>query len=426
MTKKCPAEPRKLAALLSLLVVAFLLSGCFKFNMDLEVSNQDTVSGTAVVALSKELQAFAEESGGGEEPTDAFDEVDRAEVSDFDDGSFVGQQYEFNAIPIEEFSLNDDESALKIERDGDKLVVSGNFSLEDEAADADAGEDFGFGQAFVDSADLRVTMKFPGDIRETNGEVDEDTNTITWIPKYGEANELSAVVYSPKGIPQWVWWVVGAALGTSLIVAGLLFARKHRRTVVQGNEHSPSAGGSNKADSSETIAGRDVGPRRTGRPVFSYQVRSGPFAKEAFELRLFEDEVDFAFIDKSGTPTTDLVTIPIGSIESATVLEGRAGLGVRLVHSGKVEMLPAKMDDAKTLVSLVKSLRVSKSSDKSAPNNAGDANSRPTAQTTGHVQSPPTQASISEDIRQFGQLLEDGLITPEEFARMKEKRIADG
>lgn len=419
------ARSRKLAVAV-LAALPLVLSGCFKFTMDLEVSNQDTVSGTAVVALSKELLAFAEESGGGEEPTDAFEGVDGAEVNDFDDGSFVGQQYQFNAIPIEELSLNDDESALKIERDGDNLVVSGNLSLEDDAADAEAGEDFGFGQAFVDSADLRITIKFPGEIRETNGEVDKDTNTITWTPKYGEANELSAVVYSPKGLPQWVWWVVGAVLAVFLVVAGLLFARKYRRTGVPVTEHSSSPVGSDKADSGENIAGGDVGPRRTGRTVFDYQVKSGLFAKEAFELRLFEDELDFAFIDKSGTPTTDIVAIPIGSIESATVLEGRAGLGVRLVHSGKAEMLPARTNDAKTLVSLVKALRVSKSSDKPAPNNAGDANSRPTAQTTGHVQSPPTQASISEDIRQYGQLLEDGLITPEEFARMKEKRIADG
>jgi hypothetical protein len=392
--------------------------------MDLEVSNQDTISGTAVVALSKELQALAQ--GGGDEPTDAFADLDGVEVTTFDDGTFVGQQYEFSGLPIEDWALDDDSSALTIQRDGDNLIVSGSLSFEDEEADPEAGEDLGFGQAFFDSADLRVSIRFPGEILETNGDVNEETNTITWKPKYGGVNELNAVVYAPKGIPQWVWWVVAAVLAISLIVAGLLFARSRGRSAVQGNEPSPSAGSSERADSSKSIANRDVGSRRTDRPVFSYQVKSGPFAKEAFELRLFEDELDFGFVDKSGSLTTELAVIPVGSIESSTVLEGRAGLGVRLVHSGKVEMLPAKKGDAKTLVSLVKSLRVGRSNSKPSPNDASVVNVRPTAQAAGALQSTPTQASVAEDIRQLHELFKEGALSEAEFKELKKRRIEQG
>lgn len=424
MTKTHPAPHRKVTTLVSLLLIPFLLSGCFKFTMDLEVSSQDTISGTAVVALSKELQALAQ--GGGEEPTGAFADLEGTKVTEFDDGTFVGQQYEFSRSPIEDWALDDDSSALTIQRDGDNLVVSGSLSFEDEEADPEAGEDFGFGQAFFDSADLRVSIKFPGKILETNGDVNEETNTITWRPKYGQANELNAVVYAPRGIPIWVWWVVGAVLAIFLIVAGLLFARSRRRTVVPGDDSSPSARGSDKADSGETTENGDVGLRRTDRPVFSYQVKSGPFAKEAFELRLFEDELDFGFVDKFGSPTSELVVVPVGSIENSSVLEGRAGLGVRLVHSGKVEMLPAKMGDAKTLVSLVKSLRVNKPKYQPSPKDADDVTSRPTAGIAGNAQPTPTQASVAEDIRQFHGLFKEGALSEAEFKELKKRRIEQG
>ena len=47
-------------SLAALAVLPLLLSGCFKFTMDIEIDSQDTVSGQAAVGLSKELQAFAQ------------------------------------------------------------------------------------------------------------------------------------------------------------------------------------------------------------------------------------------------------------------------------------------------------------------------------------------------------------------------------
>jgi hypothetical protein len=161
MTKSQVNVSRRVGVLLSFLLVPFVLSGCFKFTMDLEVSDQDTISGDVVVALSKELQALAQDSGGGE-TTDAFSGLSGVEVTEFDDGTFVGQQYSFSGLPIEELSLDDDASALTIKREGDNLVVSGTLSFEDETADPAQADDLGFGQAFFDSADLRVAIKFPG------------------------------------------------------------------------------------------------------------------------------------------------------------------------------------------------------------------------------------------------------------------------
>jgi hypothetical protein len=377
--------------------------------MDLEVSNQDTVSGVAVVALSNELQALADQGDGGE-PTDAFSEIDGVSVSEFDDGSFVGQQYEFSNVPIDQLALNDDSSTLQIRRDGDNLVVSGNLSLEDEAAADESAEDFGFGQAFFDSADLRVSIKFPGEILETNGEVDEETNTINWTPKYGESNELSATVYAPRGIPAWIWWVIGgSAAGIAFVGLGVFLFRKK-------GEWEPEEFADVPAPNLGQTLGAQEGFSRSDRPVFSYSVRSSPFAREHFELRVYENELSYGFFTKGGKPSSELVTIQTSQIDDVARIEDSSALGVRLVHSGKVEILPAKAKESHELVALLRSL-----------SKAGDRHStRPmeTLSETPSTSGPSSpSAGLVDELRQLHSLLQEGVLSPEEFEELKRKRI---
>ena len=411
MTNTRPAQPRRLATLLSLLFIPFLLTGCFKFTMDLEVSSEDTISGTAVVALSKELQALAQ--GGGEEPTDAFADLDGVEVTTFDDGTFVGQQYEFSGLPIEDWTLDDDSSALTIQRDGDNLIVSGSLSFEDEESDPAAGEDLGFGQAFFDSADLRVSIKFPGQIVETNGEINEETNTITWRPKYGEANELNAVVYAPKGIPIWVWWVVGGVLGTlALAAAFFILLRRRARPTGEVSDGGEPEGGS----IAKSAIAKDGFPR-TDRPIFSYRVHSSPFSKDVFELRVYDDELSYAFLTKGETAASDLVTIQVAKIDDVARIEDSNALGVRLIHSGRVEILPAKAKDAQALVSLLRALSVKKS----VGSHLTDVATHVPGQASPN--SDAGELAISVELRQLSKLLADGVISEDEFLVLKKKRI---
>ena len=409
---------RRFVLTVGLMLIPFALTGCFKFTIDLEVSNQDTVSGTSVVALSEALAALAQEGGGGE-PTDAFGEIDGVTVSEFDDGNFVGQQYDFSGVPIESFALNDDASALSIERDGDNLVLRGNLSLEDEGADPAAGEDLGFGQEFFDSADLRVSIKFPGEILETNGKIDESTNTITWVPKFGEANELSATVYAPKGIPIWVWWAVAAGVALVLAIVGFVLVVR-----VRGRKSSLEPGiGTESAVLTPSSESNFGGFSRGDRPVFSYRVRSSPFAKERFELRMYDEEVSYGFFDNAGNPTTDAATIKIDAIEHSSVLEGRAGIGARIVHSGRVELLPAKIEDAKTLVALIDSLQQGTKNPASV--NPPSLPPSPSEVSTSGEEAKSVVA-IAGDMREYYQLLQDGVISQDEFDEMKRRRIEKG
>jgi hypothetical protein len=405
MTKPLVKVSRRVGVLLSFLLVPFVLSGCFKFTMDLEVSDQDTISGDVVVALSKELQALAQDSGGGE-TTDAFSGLSGVEVTEFDDGTFVGQQYSFSGLPIEELSLDDDASALTIKRIGDNLVVSGTLSFEDETADPAQADDLGFGQAFFDSADLRVAIKFPGEIRETNGSIDEETNTITWIPKYGQANEISAVVYSPRGIPIWVWWAVGGVGGLLVVAALIVFLVKR------------SSRGS-RAEVESLGSGSDAGSaQNTGeRPVFSYRVVSKFFPRETFDLKLFNDRLDYVFLRADGSHEGEHGSIRLVHITDAAVLEGKAGLGARVTHSGGVTLIPARVSDARMLVGTIQSLITA--SDSGAPAGAPSVK----AQRVFEAATSAPAGSLEDDLRALKRLLDDGVVTSAEFAELKKKRI---
>jgi hypothetical protein len=324
--------------------------------MDLEVSSEDTISGTVVVALSKELQALAQ--GGGEEPTDAFADLDGVEVTTFDDGTFVGEQYEFSGLPIEDWALDDDSSALTIQRDGDNLIVSGSLSFEDEAADPEAGEDLGFGQAFFDSADLRVSIKFPGEILETNGLVDEETNTITWKPKYGEANELNAVVYAPRGIPIWVWVALASTVGVALLAVLLIL------TVRRIKKNAPSEpDGGIPPDTENRTNGLGAHSEPIDNVRFSYAVKGegsllswlGYGKTEELQVVLGRDTLRYRLVNPKTGQVSAREDIRVVDISDAVFnSDAQNGMAVRLTVLGGIVDVPASPSDGKTLVKLLK------------------------------------------------------------------------
>ncbi len=324
--------------------------------MDLEVSNQDTISGTAVVALAKELQALAQ--GGGEEPTDAFADLNGVEVTTFDDGTFVGQQYEFSGLPIEDWALDDDSSALTIQRDGDNLIVSGSLSFEDEEADPEAAEDLGFGQAFFDSADLRVSIKFPGEILETNGDVNEETNTITWKPKYGEANELNAVIYAPRGIPIWVWVALASAVGVALLAVLLIL------TVRRIKKNSPGEpDGGTLPDTENRANGLGANSEPIDNVRFSYKVKGGgglstllgSAPADDLEVVLGRETLRYSFVNSKTGQVSAGEDIRVVDISDAVFnSDAQNGMAVRLTVLGGIVDIPAPPSDGKTLVKLLK------------------------------------------------------------------------
>lgn len=400
-----PKARRQGAVAVLALTLAFLLTGCFKFTMDLEVSSDDKISGTAVVALSKELAGFADETGG-DDATDVFAETEGVTASEFDDGSFVGQQYEFAGVPIEELDFQDDSGGLRITRDGDFLNVSGDLNFEDDSADS-GGDDFGFGQALFDSADLRVSIKFPGEVRQTNGELDEETNTVTWLPKYGQANEISATVYAPRGLPMWVW-----VLSASAVVAiGIAFG-----AVAMLRKKNGSSKTGEPASAENDVAAEIAAPARVAEIEgvrFKYSIRTsiGPMSwlgirpSEVMEVVLGRDILVCSFVDSKSGQVLSSETYKVSDISDAVFLSDASnGMVVRLTVSGGISDIPARQGDGKTLVGLLKRPQSTVEPVKAAP----------------EVVKPAKSSDDSfEQIEKLHGLLKKGVISQDDFEKKK-------
>lgn len=196
--------------------VALLLSGCIKLNMDLTVSSNNTMSGSAIIAINKQLLSLT-----GQTPDQIFgqDTIVPAgtigvATSAYEDDTFVGQKVTFENTPLSTLNASQDPDALKIVRDGDVFRVTGALDLSNTGSDSQQAQ---FAEQALRTADIRVSISFPGDVVSSNGTV--EGKTVTWAPKMGTRTELQAVagaIGSGSTLPV-VWIVVGVA---ALLVVG--------------------------------------------------------------------------------------------------------------------------------------------------------------------------------------------------------------
>jgi hypothetical protein len=213
--------------------LVILLSGCIKIDMDLEVRSDDTVSGSAVIGFSKQL---LELTGGSLEDALGEDtlvpsDVEGVEVEPYEDDEFAGQRIRFDAVPLEEFNQQDDADALTIVREGDTFRVMGVLDLS--SGEEETEIPFDAGQFFED-ADVRISLAFPGDVIEANGEV--DGNRVTWTPEVGERTELRAVasaVGGGTGGGSSVLWIVLALVAVA-VIAGAIVMSNRRKAPAEG------------------------------------------------------------------------------------------------------------------------------------------------------------------------------------------------
>lgn len=224
---------RRLLAVAATVVMLFALSGCFKLDMDLTVNSDDTLDGTVVFAIDKDLSEMA---GGQDSEIDQQDLPDGATVEAYDQDGFVGQKVTLDNVSMDElntsFSGEGDTGGpgqWQLTHEGDEYHFTGDMDLTDLAS---SGSDELDMSAFMQGAELRVALTFPGEVTESNGEV--DGNTVVWEPKIGEQNEMTAVAKEGSGLATWV--IVGVAVAVVLLlltVAGVVLLARGRRAPQQ-------------------------------------------------------------------------------------------------------------------------------------------------------------------------------------------------
>jgi hypothetical protein len=232
-----PSFKKSLSVLASCALI-FTTTGCIKFDLDLQVNSDSTVSGTMILAVSEVLSELGDEQTPKLPTDDLIDPTAEGVTTEpYDDGEFVGQKVTLDRFPFSEFSNGWD---LTIQRDGDLITLKGFLDFGEETDQDSSQEDLSgvLGEAFVKSlfasADLRIRVTFPAEVVSTTGSLSENRRTVTWTPDIGEKLDLTTTVRVPSFN---LVLYVAAGLGALLIVAVTLLLIKRRKpsNVVSGD-----------------------------------------------------------------------------------------------------------------------------------------------------------------------------------------------
>ncbi len=220
---------RKLGRLLGSAALVLLLAGCFKVNMDVEITPENTVSGSAVIAVDESLLELS-----GQSADQLFADMDLSDLppgatsGSYEEDGFVGQRITFEDVPLDEFTAENALSGsqggddLSIQRRGDEFHVSGAFDM--------SGEEFSgtdIPQQFLESFEFRISITFPGEVKSATGEV--DGNTVTWEPAIGENTPVEAVASAIPSASSPLLLILLVA-GGAVALGAVAYILTHRKT----------------------------------------------------------------------------------------------------------------------------------------------------------------------------------------------------
>lgn len=220
---------RRLGRLLGMAAFALLLTGCFKVNMDVEVSAENTVSGTAIIAVDKSLLELS-----GQSADQLFKDMDLSELpagaatDRYEEDGFIGQRITFNDVPLPEFTGSNTLSGagsgdqLNIVRQGDEFHVTGAFDM--------SGPEFTGTEVpkqFLESFEFKISITFPGEVTSATGEI--DGRTVTWEPKFGENTPIEAVASAIPSASSPLLMILLIVAG-ALVLGAIAFVLTHRKT----------------------------------------------------------------------------------------------------------------------------------------------------------------------------------------------------
>jgi hypothetical protein len=237
---------RPFARVATFAILALVLSACIKLDMALTVKADDTVDGTIVFALNKQLIELTGQSAedllgdSGPIPTD----IEGVSTDPYEDDEFQGQEITLEAVPLSRFNQQgEDPDSLKIVRQGDTFVVSGALDLSSAGTTGATGASgFPGAEQIFESAQMQLQITFPGEVLESNGQV--DGNTVTWVPEVGERLELRATASAEDGgggSILMILLIVGAVVVVVAIVVGILVARRKPPAETDGDAMASTA-----------------------------------------------------------------------------------------------------------------------------------------------------------------------------------------
>src|SRR5690606_28161637 len=122
--------------------------------------------------------------------------LEGATVEPYEDDRYIGSRYIFEGVAVSELqSASDEELSITYDPAAKTYEVTGSFDMSDMTSTGGEEEEFGLPPGMMEQMlqgfDIVISITFPGEVREHNGEL--DGTTVTWRPKAGEVNEIYAL-----------------------------------------------------------------------------------------------------------------------------------------------------------------------------------------------------------------------------------------
>ncbi|MFI9817253.1 DUF3153 domain-containing protein [Saccharothrix variisporea] len=213
---------RATALILPVMLLAFFsLTGCVRLHAAMALSQDDRVSGEIVAATPP-----TRDNDPGPQLRVPNELASRVTTKPYAQDNYTGTQLFFSGLTFDEVralaaatSASSSRYQLSFRRSGDLVTMNGSVDLT---------------QVPPERADIQVKISFPGEVVETNGR-EEESSTIAWSPKPGQASMLEATVrYAGENSPSYFGWTMllaGLTGGAALIVVVLAIVA-HRRSQV--------------------------------------------------------------------------------------------------------------------------------------------------------------------------------------------------
>jgi hypothetical protein len=222
------ARRRRIVALLVLLILIPLATGCVRVHASITISPDDRVSGE-ITAASKPRNS---DDKGPQFDSGGLPFSDKVAISDYSKDGYVGSQATFSDLTFAELpqlaNMNHDAAGvdISVRRAGDSVILEGRADL----------------TALTDpNADVSLSVSFPGAVTSTNGD-QVDSQVVEWKLKPGVVTTMTAQARytdpSARSFTGAAWWVgLSALLVAAVIGAVAWISRDQSPRVGQPEDH---------------------------------------------------------------------------------------------------------------------------------------------------------------------------------------------
>jgi hypothetical protein len=230
---------RQLKVVLAAISVLLVTSGCMKVDLALTVNKNDTVSGTMILAFSKEAIALAGSMGNSSSlSTDSLiTEQPGMTVAEYKDADYEGSKITFEEKPFAEFSTGTSADSLKFTRSGNIVSVTGAINMAGQDPTAiDQIKTNPMTSGLFSKSDISVSITMPGKLTSSNGII--NGNTVTFEGELGDNIQIDVQAEDSSALDPLALTAGGIALAGAIVAA--VYFLNRRKTAVK-TESAPSS-----------------------------------------------------------------------------------------------------------------------------------------------------------------------------------------